>query len=410
VATSYWLGDAQPVAQVNTVTVGGTPANGQVYTVTINRKIVTYTATGTDTNATIAESLQATLAASTFAEFQEVTWTYPGSGSVVTGTAATAGVPFTNTSGATGTGTLVTATSTASSGPNDASVAANYSPNSVPVNGDDLVIQETSSPILYGLTALSGVSLASARVFASFTGTIGLPDINPAGYVEYRTTALALGGNPVVTIGEGEGSGSSLLRLKVGTGTCAVVVEKTGPNPSDAPAPVMLWNSAGNNTLTVLDGNVAVAAGFSETAEFSTVVIGGGGGTPAVQLGAGTTVGTSVSLNSGTCNSLVTVPQLNMIGGTHTQEAGTLTNVTCRGGTVVYRTTGTTTQATFAGPSAKCDCTADPRSRTFTDSSFTGGASLQDPAKSVTFTNPATFDAVSLAASVLGQSMTIQRT
>src|ERR1700736_2287329 len=115
-ATPRWRGDAPAVKQVNTATVGGTAAGGQVYTVTINGKTVSYTAAGGDTNNTIAGALQALLAASTIPEFQEVAWTVATN--VITGTSAVAGRPFTNTSSATGTGTLVRATTTASSGPN----------------------------------------------------------------------------------------------------------------------------------------------------------------------------------------------------------------------------------------------------------------------------------------------------
>src|SRR5262245_47220947 len=113
-ATRRWRGDAPKTAQVNTVTVGGTAANGQVYSVTINAKLVAYTANGSDTNNTIAAALKALLAASVIPEFAEVTWTVATN--VITGTAKTAGRPFVNTSAATGTGTLVTATATANSG------------------------------------------------------------------------------------------------------------------------------------------------------------------------------------------------------------------------------------------------------------------------------------------------------
>lgn len=106
-STNLWLGSAPAVAQVNTITVGGTPASGQQYAVTINGKSVTYTATGGDTNITIATALQLLLAASAIDEFNDATWTNP-SNAVILGTSRTAGQPFTSTSSATGTGTLAT--------------------------------------------------------------------------------------------------------------------------------------------------------------------------------------------------------------------------------------------------------------------------------------------------------------
>lgn len=415
-AENFWRGDALAVAQVNTITVGGTPAAGQVYSVTINRKVVSYTAIGGDTNAIIAAALQVALAAATPAEFTEVTWTYAAAGVVVTGTATTAGVPFTNTSGATGTGTCVTATATANTGPNSVDNAANWSLNAVPVNTDDVIIQGTDSSLLYGLTALSGVTPNSFQVRASFTGRIGLPDNNPAGYVEYRTKTLSIAGNSPVTIGEGEGQGSTLIRLAAGTGSTVVVVESTGAAPNDAAAAFMISNSGATNTLAVLSGNVAVAGSAGETATFSTIQVGGGSASnllpaPVLSVGFGATIGTSLTLNSGSVLNRVTCPQLYQIGGTYIQDAGTLTNVQCSGGTVVYQSTGTTTLATFRNPGATCDCSQDPRARTFTNCSFTAGAILNDPSKSITFTNAGTWDSASLAASAtsIGTNFTLQR-
>jgi phage tail sheath gpL-like len=67
-----WRGDAPAVKQVIAVTVGGTPANGQVYTVTWNGSSVAYTAGDGDTNASIAAALQARLAATELAEVRDV--------------------------------------------------------------------------------------------------------------------------------------------------------------------------------------------------------------------------------------------------------------------------------------------------------------------------------------------------
>jgi hypothetical protein len=54
-------------------------------------------------------------------------------------------------------------------------------------------------------------------------------------------------------------------------------------------------------------------------------------------------------------------------------------------------------------------CGNNPRAKTFTNCTFTGGANLQDPDKSVTFTNAGTFDRASLKASDLGSRFTILR-
>lgn len=77
-ATKTWISGAPAIAMVQTLTVGGTPASGQVYSVVMginNTKSVSYSASSSDTRSTIAAALQQLLAASTYPEFQEVTWT-----------------------------------------------------------------------------------------------------------------------------------------------------------------------------------------------------------------------------------------------------------------------------------------------------------------------------------------------
>ncbi len=97
--------------QQNTITVAGTPANLQVYSCTISGQTVSYTASGGDTNTTIATALKAALVASVLSNFVQLTWTNPSAG-VIKGTANLADHAFTLTSSATGTGTLVNTAST----------------------------------------------------------------------------------------------------------------------------------------------------------------------------------------------------------------------------------------------------------------------------------------------------------
>ncbi len=155
-ATNSWRGDYQPIAQVTTVTVGGTPANGQIYTVTINSKFVKYTATGGDTNSTIGTALLALLQACTFAEFTEITWT--GVTTVITATSRVAGTPFTLSSSATGTGTFVNATTTSATGPNQVDEANNWTLGRVPAG-------ECSPPVQAAASASSGGTLVDTTPY-----------------------------------------------------------------------------------------------------------------------------------------------------------------------------------------------------------------------------------------------------
>src|SRR5215831_18380092 len=122
-ANIRWRGDAAKVAQVNTVTPANVAVNN-TFSLTINGKSLTYTATTTNVSE-ITAGLVALVRATTIPEFAEV---IPQDNAVnLTLTAATPGTPFTQTSSAAGgTATLTTTITTTGAGPNDWSVAANW--------------------------------------------------------------------------------------------------------------------------------------------------------------------------------------------------------------------------------------------------------------------------------------------
>lgn len=407
-ATCRWVGLAIPTAQVETFTVGSATST-ETFGVTINGKDISYTAGSGETTSTVAAALQALLSAATAPpEFQEVTWTV--SSAVITATAATPGVPFTTTK--TGTGTFAKATVTASSGPNHADAAANWSTGAVPANTNDTLI-DGGPDILYGLGSVTSTALNSFRVKASFTGSIGLPPWNPAGYYEYRTRAYPLATAVPVTIGEGDGSGPVLCNLSVATALSAVVL-KTG-QPKDATYPVVNISTCGSGTLVVADGSVGVGADDdTATPTVTTGTIGAG----TLVVGRGATV-TTLNHDGGAVTNLGTVTTLNIIGGTFAHYSGnTITTITADPSPdsqvlVDWRCGGTITTATFRGQGTsnapKLECGNDPRAKTLTNHTFTGGAVLNDPDKLITMSNAGTWDRASLAASNLGPRMTLTR-
>lgn len=390
-ASPRWKGAAQAVAQVNTVTVGGTPANGQVYTVTMglnNSKSVSYTATGVDTNTTIAAALQALLAASTIPEFQEVTWTVGTT--VITGTAVTAGKPFTNTSSATGTGTLVTATTTANTGPNNWDNAANWSTNAVPVNADNVYVENSSTSIKYGL-AQSGVTLASLNVASSFTGDIGLPEVNADGtaYLEYRAQYLAIGAT-AVNVGYGPGQGSGRIKLDNGAVQTTLNVANTAQGAEQNLEALQWKGTHVSNVVNVTKGTVALAGYGGDAATVATLNVGyvtSQSSDATVRGGAGLTLttlnmsGGSVDLSAG---GLTTVAK---VGGTLTLRAGNVTTLTDDSGTTAYLGTGTVTTWNV-GAGAVADFSQDMRGRTVTTMNVYKGATVSDPFATLTVSNP----------------------
>ncbi len=508
-ATKQWTAAAPAVSQQNQITVGGTPALSQIYTVTVgsgtNVVSVSYTASGTDTNTSIAAALQALLAASLLPQLQDIIWTNPSAG-VVVGTAATAGVPFTQTSSASGTGTLTTqagiaqpvissvvdsgsggtlhfnttyayrvsalnacgettasaevtvttandasnthkatvnwtapagtgitaynvygrtsgteqllatvgstatsyvdtgsvtpsgalplANTTVNSGPNDVAHPLNYSTGALPVNGDDLYIVNTSQGLLYNLSALSGVTLNSCTLDSSFTGTIGLPQNNPNGYVEYRPTYLQVGVT-TFTINTGTGGGSGRIKVNFGSVQVNATIASAGSasaTDQGTPAVILLGTNA-SNVLTVNQGTVGSAIYPGETSQWATVNLGhltSSRTDSQVTLGTGCTLGT-VHQNGGslTVNSNVTTVTQN--DGTLTVlGAAAVTTLSLLGGRCYYQSTGTVTTASV-DDGATLDFTRDPRARTVTNCTVYGGGSLLDPYQTVTWTNPVFF-------------------
>ena len=423
-ANNQWRGDAPAVAQVVTLLVDGTPATGQVYGVTINGKSIAYTAILGDTNASIAASLTSLLELSTTpAEFQEVIWSNDGS-AVVTATAATAGVPFELTTSATGTGLLTPTTVTPSTGPNHADDPANWSLGTVPTAGDDVLI-DGGSDLLYGLGNLTAAAFASLSITAGFTGAIGLPvrhgvGVGTAlgnGYVEYRVRMFPVGSAVPIPIGAGTdtgtGSGPTLVNLACTT-TLALTVLATG-TPQSTAAPVVNVSGCAAGELSMISGSVGLAADLASlVATVGTILVAGG----TLSIGSGASV-TTLTQNSGIINLAGTVSTLNMTGGTFNLSGslGTVTATPAPSGRVrlLWRGGGTISSLTFQGQGAGqtapvLDCSYDPRAKVLTSASFTGGAKLFDPSKTVTMTNPIAMDRASLATSDLGAVFFIQRT
>ena len=124
--TKIWRGDAPAVAQVSRITPA-TVEIGDTFTVTINGKSITVTATAA-TVANITALMTAAIAASDIPEFQEVT--AADATTSLTLTANTAGVPFVVTSSASNGGSAgVAVTTTTAGSPAASSVQAWTIPN-----------------------------------------------------------------------------------------------------------------------------------------------------------------------------------------------------------------------------------------------------------------------------------------
>ena len=386
-ANVIWRGDAVKTAQVDSVT----PANvniGNTFTCTINGKSITVTATA-GTVANVTGLLYTACAASTIPEFAEITWadmtTY------LKATAKTAGKPFTLTASATGgTATNTRAAVTANSGPNDASLAANWDragSASLPQAADDVFIQQGSASLLYGLEALSAVTVASLLIDCdTFSGSIGLPIINSDSssglYYEYRPQYFKLG---ITALNVRGSAGSQRLKIDGSSVQTTLNILGTGRSPDSQSA--LLWKGThASNVVNVQGGSVGIAELPGEVATIATLRV---TGDAAVFCGSGCTLTTLNQNGSGSSlivNSAATT-LTKSDGTTELRGSGAYTTIETTGGTLTYKSTGTITSL-YAGDGATVDFTADIRSRTVTTGYLYAGCTVLDDFRTVTWTNP----------------------
>lgn len=176
-AVIKWNGGASLTAQVDTFTLNNDFNDSETdITITLTSENGSTTQTvsidpsGTN-ESTIAAALQSALAASTDSLFTAIDWTVASN--VVTGTAKVAGVPFYAESSVTGgAGSITDATATANSGPNDWNVDGNWQGGSKPSANDDVLINGSTHPILYGLDQ-SSLSLDSLRIGPTMRANVG---------------------------------------------------------------------------------------------------------------------------------------------------------------------------------------------------------------------------------------------
>src|SRR5574341_249468 len=345
-ATKRWRGDAIAIAQVDTITVGGTWANGDTATLTINTKDIVVTfGNGVPTTAQVAAALKAAWEGDAITaygetrnttgnlvpEFAEATATVASS--VVTITADTRGKPFTLTvSETSAAGTLTPATSTAATGPNHWDNVDNWDASGVPVSTDDVYIQNSSVDILYGL-AQSAVTLTSLHIAANYTGKIGLPDVNTgstASYYEYRAKRLAISATTVQK-GKGLGNGSGRITLDVGANACTLNVFMTA-TPTETGLESILWKGTNaGNAVNVYKGSLGIGVEAGDVATVATLRVGYTLNVQAdstVRCGTGVTL-TTIDKSGGNLAIQSACTTITQTDGTLTILAGAITTLTC---------------------------------------------------------------------------------
>jgi len=275
---------------------------------------------------------------------------------------------------------------TAPTGPGHWDNANNWSTSSVPEDGDTVVLEASDRPVLYGLDQ-SSVTLDALIVRGSFVGSIGLPSVNAAGYLEYRDTHLKIGATSV-QIGEGSGSGSERIRLDLGSVESSVMVANTASPAGLGEYAVELLGTHASNVLRVVRGSVSSAQYAGESSVWSSVQVGfedDPAGDVQLLLGEDAAVG-DIAVHGGEVVSyagtgspitslLVTAGNVTL-GGTDG-----LSQLDVEGGSVFYRTTGTLGGNTLVGGTGTLSFEGDLREKTVTNAITCRGdaANVIDP-------------------------------
>ncbi len=407
-ATIRWRGDTPAVAQVTEVSVAGTWATNDTATLTINGKDLTVTLGSSVTVGDVVDALVAAVNGADLVndesrnttgdqipEFAEIEASDGGSTLILTG--RTAGIPFAlSTSESSASGTLGSPTDTTNAtGPNHWNAAGNWESETIPADGDDVVIENSDVDILYGLDQ-TGITPASIEIRSSYLGNIGLPDVNESGgmnYFEYRDKSLKLcdsadATNTLITIGAGEGNGSSRLRIDTLTGQVTLNVLNTGQS-AQTNVPALLWQGThASNEVNVTRGNVGIAVAGGQSATVATLRVGyreNESSDSTVVCGAGVTL-TNIEQTGGILTLQSDASTIDMVGGELIYEEGALGTLNLDGGDVRYRSTGTLITANV-GSEGNLDFRQDMRSRTVTNLNLYERFEYHDPFGTVTITN-----------------------
>jgi hypothetical protein len=368
------ISNAAKEKAVATLLVAGTWAQGDTITLTIGTVTVTITIGTLITTAQVATTVKQAWEGDTLTDsaaiispttgipnigqFSKITATV--NSSTVTFTADAGGKPFTMSAGETAAaGTITfTAEATAATGPYHADKADNYSGDALPVTGDHLIIDTGDVDLLHGLSL--GVQLLTLTKYKSYTGKIGLPNVNRDNtslpFTEYRTPkALTQADDSIITtynLEVGDGQGSSRQRYDAGAGNAIWNVYGAGGREDTAVPTTLLAGTDAANELNNFNGDVGFAFYIDEEGTLAKLKNGNGSLTSAkTYCGAGADLtACEIEVNGGTLttNSAISTSSggITIHSGEHYHYGGNIGDLLIEGGTFHLRTPA---DVTFAG-------------------------------------------------------------
>lgn len=427
--TTQWAPNQALVSQVETYQFSAPSGVGNWYQAAINGKVVRYVSIAGDTAALAATGLYTLLNVSTGVapELTEITFANPSDG-VMTATAKVPGTPFANVPGttaglvlSTGNGLangIVTTHTTANASPSDVIDAQNWlrcdlsttPPNktrAVPQGTDDVVVANSTVPLLWNLDQLAATTFNTYTRWQSFEAQIGLPDVNPNGYTEWRATYFkfsgpagsAPAGGLQVVLGFGSGSGAGPTRERYDFGSSKYTLTALAAGSSDDDYGIKVLGMHTDSVMTLMGGvSVAVAMRPGEVSKLNTVTLDGGA---TLAVGSGVTWSTSVAGAVSTLTTFGGSALLNAAPATVVGNSGTAFTVTTDGlpwatmtltggCTVDFRAGGTITTLTLSN-GCSLDKANDARPLAITNHTLDGDSCfINDPLNAVTYTNAGT--------------------
>jgi len=394
-----WTGNATAVAQVDTITVGGTVEADDIFILTVTgwdgTSYALSTVAGSTTKSEVATTIAAAWNASTNALLTPITATTDGDDVILT--ADTAGDAFSVAATTTETGggaaddqTFVRAATTANGGPKDWSDTDNWDTGALPggAASQDVYIENFSGDILYGLDQ-SGIAntLASLNIGQSMTGRIGENGATgySGTYLQIKATLLNIGYHN----SSGTPTGSSRIMVDLGSTASTVTVENSGTSTdTNKPAIRLLANSASTD-IEVRKGKVGVGFEAGETSTVGTISEGFVSqiNTDAnLYIGSGVTM-TTLSKTGGYCSLGCAATTVTNAGGNMTTTGtGAITTLTATKGTITSNATGTVGTA-LAKSNGTIDFSKSAEARTVTTAELGLGGKIIADSDVMTFTN-----------------------
>ena len=242
----------------------------------------------------------------------------------------------------------------------DWNTTSNWSTGSLPVSGDDVIIDRTSDTINLNIDQ-SAVTLDSLRITSGFTGQIG--SVSTASTDEYLQIKVDKSAGDL-TIGEGSGNGSRLINIDLSTTACQVNIIRcnaTGAESNKPPVRLKMNNSsnviqiAGSNSTVGLIENPGDSGALGDVTVIDSNLI---------TIGYDATF-TSFTQKSGNTVILETSGTLKVSGGTvRTEGTAATTSIIQTGGIVESNSTGTITS--YTGISGQLDLSKSSFARTIT--------------------------------------------